>query len=78
MIIGATALETLPRVWIAIDPKNRRAIIVIAASGQPTTPLTTVVTAGAIPGFDTGITTAPRVVTHLIVGAAPFGTATDT
>ena len=78
MIIGATALETLPRVRIAIDTKNRRAIIVITASGQATTSLTAVVTVGAIPGFDTGITTAPRVVTDLIVGAAPFGAATNT
>ena len=78
MIIGAAALEALAGIGIAIDPKNRRAIIVIAASGQSTTALSAIVTVSATPGFDTGITTASRVMAYLIVGAAPFSTATDT
>ena len=78
VVIGTTSVETLTRVRVTVDTKDWWAVAIVPAARQSAPPLPALIALLAFSFLDTGIATPARVVTDLIIGAAPFCTASQT
>ena len=78
MVIGTTSVETLTRVRVTVDTKDWWAVAIVPAARQSAPPLPALIALLAFSFLDTGIATPARVVTDLIIGAAPFCTTSQT